>query len=162
MNNIFERVFILFFKIFIYRGYRKKYNLPSEFRFNGYLIRISGDGELQVGKGSYISFYSYLNIIKGTKVVIGDSVSISHNVRIYTSSIDTKRLIVDKEKVSKFGDVRIGNNILIGANVFICPGSEIGDNVVVGANSLVTGKLKSNAVYGGVPARIIREYSCDE
>jgi len=159
MDNIFERVFILFFKVFIYGGYRKKYKLPSQFRFNGYLIRISGDGELKVGRGSYISFYSYLNIIKGTKVVIGDFVSISHNVRIYTSSVDTKRLIVNKEKVTKVGSVLIGNNVLIGANVFICPGAEIGDNVVVGANSVVTGKLRSNGVYGGVPAKLIKDYS---
>jgi len=35
----------------------------------------------------------------------------------------------------------------------------IGDNVIIGANTVVTKDLKSNTVYGGVPARYIKSKS---
>lgn len=156
--NFFEKIILLYFKALIYPAYRRKYSLNNGFRFNGYLIRLSGDGDVLVGNNSYISYYSYINVAKSTKVVIGHSVSIAHNVRIYTTSFDTEKFINDKKKVTVFGDVNIGNNVLIGSNVYICPGVTIGDNVVVGANSVVTKNIKSNSVAVGAPAKIVKTY----
>lgn len=156
--NFFEKVIFFYFKVFIYPFYRKKYSLDQGFRFNGYLIRINGDGEIITGKNSYISFYSYINVINDTKVVIGDSVSIAHNVRIYTSSIDTAKFVLDRKKISVLGDVIIGNNVLIGSNVFICPGVVIGDDVVIGANSVVTKNIAARSVAAGAPAKIIKTF----
>lgn len=45
----------------------------------------------------------------------------------------------------------IGNNVFIGANTTILPGSEIGDNCIVGAGSVVRGKLETGYVYSGNP-----------
>ncbi|MCY9826432.1 acyltransferase [Vibrio chagasii] len=156
---IFEKAVIALFKIFQYRHYRVKYKLPSDFRFNGYFIRINGDGEFYAGKNCYISFFSYVNLEHGTKLEIGEKVSIGHNVKIYTSSFDPERLLKTGERQrSAKKDVKIGNNVLIGANVFICPGVVIGDNVVIGANSVVTHSLPSNSIVGGSPAKIIKGF----
>lgn len=155
--KMFYRLFSALFKILVYRGYYKKYNLIKSFKFNGYLIRISGDGEITVGENSYISFYSYINVVKGSCLTVGSNVSIAHNVKIYTSSFIASELVSRGVKELYVGNVTIGNNVLIGSNCFICPGVTIGDNVVVGANSVVTKNLSSDAVYGGVPARIIRK-----
>ena len=154
----FERLLILLFKVFLYINYRKKYNLNPTFKFNGYLIRFNGEGEIIVGDGSYISFYSYINVLKGTMVRIGKDVSIGHNVKIYTSGIDTKELILNQKKKIISGNVIIGNNVLIGANCFICPGVTIGHNVVVGANSVVTVDIIDNSVVVGSPAKVVKIY----
>ena len=36
------------------------------------------------------------------------------------------------------------------------PGVIIGNNSVVGANSVVTKNIPENAIYGGIPAKLIR------
>ena len=47
----------------------------------------------------------------------------------------------------------------IGSNVTILSGVTINDNCVVAAGSVVTKDLMSGAVYGGVPAKKIKEIS---
>ncbi|WP_348709017.1 acyltransferase [uncultured Pseudoalteromonas sp.] len=155
---MFYRLLNFVFKLFVYGGYCRKYNIPSDFRFNGFLIRISGDGKLNVGSNSYISFYSYINLQSETELTIGDNVSIGHNVKIYTSTINTGDFILSGIKTPKKSSVVIGNNVLVGANVFICPGVVIGDNVMIGANSVVSKSIPSNSVAAGCPAVVIKSY----
>ena len=57
----------------------------------------------------------------------------------------------------KKGDVIIGNNCWIGANVFIKESVVIGNNCVIGANSLVNKNIPDNCIVGGVPLRIIKK-----
>ena len=53
--------------------------------------------------------------------------------------------------------VTIGAYCYVGANVKFVPGSSVADRCVVGMGAVVAGRLtKSDAVYGGVPARFIR------
>lgn len=156
---IFEKMIIGLFKVFIYTYYKRKYNLGSSLRFNGYFIRIHGDGEIKTKGNSYISFFSYINVTEGTKLTIGQDVSIAHNVKIYTSGIDTMHLIVNSKKKMIKGNVSIGNNVLIGSNTFICPSVCIGNNVVIGANSVVTKDIPHNCVVAGTPAKIIKTYN---
>lgn len=158
LNKFFEKILSSIFKVGRYNFYRKKYKLPKDFRFNGYFIKLYGEGEIKVGSNSYISFFSHITLGKGTKVQIGNNVSIAHNVRIYTTSINTEKYIKEQKKEEILGDVFIGNNVLIGTNVYINPKVNIGDNVVIGANSVVTKDIPSNCVVGGIPAKVIKIY----
>ena len=49
----------------------------------------------------------------------------------------------------------IGNNVFVGMRSIILMGVEIGDNVIVGAGSVVAGKIPSNCVCAGNPAKVI-------
>lgn len=53
------------------------------------------------------------------------------------------------------GPVVIGNNVFIGMHSIILKGTTIGNNVIIGAGSVVNGKVESNSVYAGVPAKRI-------
>ena len=53
-------------------------------------------------------------------------------------------------------DIRIGNNVFIGAGVIVLPGAVIGDNVVVAAGSVVKGELAPGWLYAGQPARKVK------
>lgn len=139
-----------------YDGYRKQYQLDETFRFNGIFILFYGEGIIITGKGSYIGDYSSIYANKETKVVIGNNVRISHNVRIYTESVVADQDFSKKNLKCKSGDVIIEDDVWIGANVFINPGVKIGRNSVVGANSVVTSSIPSDSIFGGVPAKLIR------
>lgn len=137
--------------------FKKKYKIASTFRFNGKNIKFYGDGEIICKENSYIGDYSTIQSAENYSVVIGNNCSISHNVRIYTSSNEANQnMNVINDKVKVFGNVIIGNGVWIGANVFINPSITIGDNVIIGANSVVTKNLETNGIYGGVPAKLIR------
>ncbi len=140
-----------------YASFRKQYSISNSFLFQGTDIRFYGDGKIIAGNNSYIGSLSTIQSDIDCKVVIGDFCMISHNVRIYTfSSIPDQDFRNHNEKKAKKGDVIIGNGVWIGANVFINPGVAIGDNSVIGANSVVTKDIPENAIYGGVPAVLIR------
>lgn len=141
---------------------RKRYDIHSSFRFNGENIQLYGEGELSIAEQSYIGSYSTIQSAKGCMVKIGKGCSISHNVRIYTSSKSPDWDFADKTNApDKIGNVIIGDFVWIGANVFINPGITIGNNAVVGANSVVTKNIEAYAIYGGVPAKLIRMKDID-
>ena len=139
-----------------YDHFRKKYKITSNFKFSGTDIRIYGNGKIETGNDSYIGSYSTIQLSEGTKVAIGDKCQISHNVRMYTSTDTADQDFLAGDRKTKSGDIIIGNGVWIGANAFINPGVNIGDNAVVGANSVVTKDIPANAIFGGVPAQLIR------
>ena len=89
---------------------------------------------------------------------IGDNFYCSNNITFIThdGSINVLRnLYPELRNKDYFSPISIGNNVFIGFNVVLLPGTCIGDNVVVGAGSILKGDIKSNSVYAGIPAKYI-------
>lgn len=148
---------ITWHEFYNYEIMRKKYNLPQDFGFNGKLIKFHGEGNLIIGKKCYVGSFTSFQLEKDFYIKIGNNCSISHNVRIYTSSKIPDYSFEDKKSVpERKANVEIGNYVWIGANVFINPGVKIGDNSVIGANSVVTKDILPNGIYAGTPAKLIR------
>lgn len=140
-----------------YNEFKHLYKINSTFGFNGTDIRIYGEGNIIVGENSYIGSNSTIQLNKENTVFIGHNCQISHNVRMYTASTDPNQDFTKKKtKPNKTGNITIGDGVWIGANVFINPNITIGDNSVIGANSVVTKNIEKNAIYGGVPAKLIK------
>jgi acetyltransferase-like isoleucine patch superfamily enzyme len=55
------------------------------------------------------------------------------------------------------GNVVIGNDVWVGANVMILSGVTVGDGAVIGASSVVTHDVPPYAIVAGNPASIIRK-----
>lgn len=86
-------------------------------------------------------------------VTIGDNTTVT-NVRILTHDASTKKIF----GYSKIGKVTIGNNVFIGADTIVLPGTTIGDNVIIGAGSVVAKDIPDNSVAFGNPIRVVCSY----
>ena len=60
------------------------------------------------------------------------------------------------------GNTEIGNDVWIGQNAVILPGTHIGDGAVVGLNSVVGGNIPPYTIVAGNPAKEIRKRFDDE
>jgi carbonic anhydrase/acetyltransferase-like protein (isoleucine patch superfamily) len=101
-----------------------------------------GDTEtITVGKGSNIQDNSVLHADQGKPLVIGENVTVGHQVMLHGCSI--------------------GDNSLIGIQAVVLNGAKIGKNCLVGAGSLVTeGKeFPDGSMIIGSPAKAVRQLS---
>ncbi|HEX3030934.1 MAG TPA: acyltransferase, partial [Bacillota bacterium] len=82
------------------------------------------------------------------KITVGDDSIIGYNCTILTHEY--------LHRSYHLGEVKIGSNVLIGANTTLLPGVTVGDNAVVAACSLVNQDVPPGAVMGGIPIRILK------
>lgn len=52
--------------------------------------------------------------------------------------------------------VKIGDNVIVGANAVVLEGVQVGDNAVIGAGAVVTKDVAAGTVVAGVPAKILK------
>jgi maltose O-acetyltransferase len=94
------------------------------------------------------------NIIDPTHcwhIEIGDNVVMAPRAHILAHDASTYFLV----GYTRVANVRIGNNVFLGANSIVLPGVTVGDNVVVGAGAVVTNDIPSNSVVAGNPAKVL-------
>ena len=94
-------------------------------------------------------------------VSFGDNVAVAAGVRIITHSI--ANVVFNYEDKTnahrcRFAEVKIGNNVFIGADAIINFGVTVGNNCIIAAGAVVTKDVPDGSVVGGVPAKIIGSY----
>ena len=116
---------------------------------------LNGQGTFSMGAHTHLGAFCYVNAEHGA-VRLGDHVAVGPGTKIfsYSNHYARGRRVTEERKVA---DVVIGNNVFIGANSTILPGTRVHDHVVIAAGSVARGELRGNAVYAGVPCRTIRE-----
>ena len=99
---------------------------------------------IQVGKGSNIQDNSVLHADDGMPLVIGEGVTVGHQVMLHGCTV--------------------GNNSLIGIGAIVLNGAKIGNNCLVGAGALVTeGKeFPDGSMIIGSPAKAVRMLSAEQ
>lgn len=140
--------------------------------FHGFYIQyISLHTRIKISKNGYVSIGKRLNSMRnvtihsdGGKITIGDGCFLNENVSITSLAsisigngccIGNNVVIVDHDH--SYGenrslsfissDVKIGNNVWIGANSTILRGAAIGDNSVIAAGSIVKGKIDKDTLF---------------
>lgn len=118
---------------------------------------ILNPGKVECGEGINIGFFNYLQA--GGGIVFGNNVLLGPYVKIWTQSHNfSDPLVPVSEQGSVFKPVFIGNDVWIGANAFIMPGTVIGDRCIISASSVVGQKeYPEGTILAGYPARKIGE-----
>lgn len=112
-------------------------------------VYIMNGNQLTVGKYSHINRACLLDA--RAEITIGDSVSISHNVKIMTGSHDVN----SKNFCGVFTPIKIEDYAWIGVGGIILQGVKIGKGAVVAAGAVVTKDVPPYTIVGGIPARKI-------
>lgn len=119
-------------------------------------VQIDKPSKLKIGDNVSINRGCVINA--GGGISIGNNVLIGPNVMIYSQNhrIESKVLPFNQQGYN-YKEVEIGDNVWLAANVIVLPGVRIGNNVVVAAGSVVTKDIPSNKLFGGTPAKQIKE-----
>jgi acetyltransferase-like isoleucine patch superfamily enzyme len=111
-------------------------------------------GYITMGNDSHLGAFCYVNVCHG-EVRIGDDVAVGPGTKIiaFSNHYAQGKKVTEERRT---GDIVIGNNVLIGANCTILPGTTIQDNVVVAAGAVARGVLECDSIYGGVPCQRLK------
>ncbi len=130
---------------------------------------IVGDGNISLisaGRYSYGGINA-LTFNEKDRLIIGDFCSIAPGVTFIVSadhSLDTLSTFPMRVKVlgenvfegKGKGDTVVDDDVWIGNGATILSGVHIGQGAVIAAGAVVTGDVPPYAVYGGVPAKLIK------
>ncbi|SFN76422.1 acyltransferase [Salegentibacter flavus] len=150
-NNIQKRV-----KLIPFYNLQSRLELIMEYRARiKQDVIIQGSGKLIIGENSYISSFSVIGVNEliniGKNVMIADSVSIRDTDHNFSES--TVPMI--KQGFST-APVIIKDNVWIGYGAVLTKGIIVESGAIIAANAVVTKNVPSNAIVGGVPAKIIK------
>ncbi len=118
-------------------------------------VRFRGVHKLMVGNHVHIGVGNFIQATGG--VTLGDHVLLGPGVKIW--SVNHKANDVDIpifDQGYDYREVKIGNGVWLGANVFVMPGVEIPEGCVVSAGSVVgVKKYPPYSILTGNPCRVV-------
>ena len=116
--------------------------------------------EIIIGNNCNIGEFCHITAIN--KITIGDGLLTGRFVYIGDNahgglSWEEADTPPAKRHLKSKGEIRIGHNVWIGDKVSIFGGVTIGDNVIIGAGSIVTHDIPSNSMAVGAPAKVMKQ-----
>lgn len=119
-------------------------------------VLIGGSGDLIVGDRTSINEGVIVAVSK--RIKIGSDCMIAP--RVYILDVSHSYLDIDKPMAAQGyenKEVVIEDDVWVGANAVILMGVRIGKGSIIAANSVVNRNVTPYSVYGGVPAKIIKQ-----
>lgn len=120
----------------------------------------------RLGLGSIIRCVD--NVVIGDYTAIADRVVVSDNGNHPIDPVFRRKMKEDALdgdmrlwKYSVHSQVVIGENVWIGEGARIHHGVHIGDNSIIAAGAIVTKDVPANCIAAGIPAKVIKQISCE-
>ncbi|CEG28975.1 acyltransferase [Bacillus sp. B-jedd] len=102
---------------------------------------------MEVGEQTSFALMVMLDVMFPEKISVGRNTVIGYNTTILAHEYLIKEY--------RLGEVRIGSEVMIGANSTILPGVVIGDGAIISAGTLVHKDVPAGSFVGGNPMRVI-------
>lgn len=114
---------------------------------------------IRIARGVFINYDCFFDA--------SDWISLAENVRIgmrcvFVTSAHQVGPAECRAGAAVSAPIVVGKGAWIGANVTILPGVNIGEGAIVAAGAVVTKNVPANSLYGGVPAKPIRELASSD
>jgi len=132
-------------------------------RIDDFCVISAGDQGIAIGRNVHIAVYT--SLIGKAKIEIGDFANLSSRISVYSSNDDYSGEFLTNPTVEALytnvnsAPVRIGKHVIIGSGSIILPGVILEEGVCIGALSLVNKDCGAFKIYGGVPARFLKNRS---
>lgn len=156
------------------KAYAKQFEIGKDCNFDQIKIMGEQKSSVQIGNGITIMRYTEVCGKNGLPVVIGDDTFVNQRCLIRPNTTLGKNVSVgpdvmfmtDTHKIGPsskrtgeniYPPIIVGDGCWIGARSTILGNVTIGHGTIIAAGSLVNKDCLPNAVYGGVPARLIRQ-----
>ncbi|MAG88461.1 MAG: putative colanic acid biosynthesis acetyltransferase [Flavobacteriaceae bacterium] len=153
--NIFALLFFKPFRLNLFKSYRRMvlnmFGAKIHTTANVYAsVRIWAPWNLEIGE--YSTLGPEVDCYNQGKITIGKNTIVSQKTYLCASSHDHKK----PDFPLILCPIQIGDGVWVAADSFIGPGVRIGNNAVVGARAAVFRDLDPDKVYGGNPAKFIK------
>lgn len=112
-----------------------------------------------VNLGDNVRFYGMKPGMFSTEpwlITIGNNCYITANCTFITHDGGTLILRKEVPDLELTAPIEIGNDVYIGLNTTILPGTKVGNRCIIGACSVLKGSYPDNSVIAGVPAKVIK------
>jgi acetyltransferase-like isoleucine patch superfamily enzyme len=117
----------------------------------------SDTGKIIIGNRTFFNINCNINASIGGIIEIGSHCLFGPNVVIHSSNHRFNNLSLPIiEQGHDCADIRIEDNVWLGANVIVLAGVTIGEGAVVAAGAVVTQDVPKFSIVGGVPAKFIK------
>lgn len=132
-------------------------------RIDDFCVISAGEEGIEIG--SHVHIAVYVSIIGKSRIKVSDFAGLSSRVAVYSSNDDysgeylTGPTIDSKYTNITNASVYIGRHVVVGSGSIVLPGVTIGDGACVGALSLINRDCEPFKIYGGVPAKFIKDRS---
>ena len=166
LYNILKRESDIFLRDFVVNGWASSNLTPKPIRImiykmygidlKSYGIRggcFFGRPRVSIGKDTFINYNCFFEATN--KITIGNNCAVAMGVTFCNSNHDTNNPSRRAGEVES-QPITVGNGVWIGANSTILPGVIIGDGCVIAAGAVVANDCEPNGIYGGVPAKKIK------
>ena len=121
---------------------------------------------IDVGNNFILGHTSLITANSSYGIFVGNNVSIARNVLIHSAnhSFDEINIPIMQQKIispkleynNKFYSVIIKDNVWIGSQSVLLPGTVIESGCVISSGSIVSGNFPENSLIMGNPARVIK------
>lgn len=148
INNLYSG------KFSVYIGKDSQCNIGKRLCTDGPIyIKAKNASKITIGNRCYFNHNCSITSLKS--ISIGNDCMFGNNVTI----VDHNHKIDNRAEKSEFSceKVIIEDNVWVGANTTILKGTKIGKNSIIAAGAVVNSEIPSNEIWGGVPAKKIRE-----
>ncbi len=156
--------------LYLVNVYWRKYKIDKGFHA-GIRVRIWGKQNITIGKNFYIGRDSQIecDAVIGNNVILANRVAFvgkyDHNYQQTGVPIRLASQIRDKDYAWKGLNEKIvvENDVWIGYGAIIMSGVKIGEGSIIAAGSVVTQDIEPYSIYGGVPAKKIKDrFDCED
>lgn len=111
----------------------------------------------KIGEGCKL--YSMDFIDEPYLVELGNHVVVADSVRFITHDGGVWIFWNKHPEIDNYGKIVVKDNVFIGMNAILLPGTTIGMNCVIGAGSVVRGKIPDDSIVLGNPAKVVMKLS---